>query len=128
MAKFIEEFREFAVKGNMIDLAVGIMIGGAFNKIVNSLVNDIIMPPIGLLLGKVNFVDLFVNLSDTEALSVVDAKAKGIPTINYGVFINESLNFFIIAVILFLIVKVMNRLRREQEAKETTKADAAKKS
>jgi large conductance mechanosensitive channel len=116
---FTSEFKEFAVKGNVMDLAVGVMIGGAFQKIVNSLVNDILMPPIGLVLGKVDFANLFVNLSDRDVASVTEAKAAGLPTINYGLFINEALNFLIIALVLFLIVRTMNRLRRKEEAKKT---------
>lgn len=115
------EFKEFAVKGNVMDLAVGVMIGAAFQKIVNSLVNDILMPPIGLILGKVDFANLFVNLSDTPAKTVAEAKAAGLPTINYGLFINEAINFAIIAVVLFLIVKTMNRMRRKQEKEEAKK-------
>ncbi len=121
---FYSEFREFAVKGNVMDLAIGVMIGGAFQKIVNSLVNDVLMPPIGLLLGKVDFANLFINLSDTPAKTVAEAKAAGIPTINYGLFINEGINFLIIAFVLFLLVRTLNRLRRKQEkidAKEEKK-------
>lgn len=116
--RFFDEFREFAVKGNAMDLAIGVVIGAAFQKIVTSLVDDIIMPPIGFLLGKVDFTNLFVNLSETEVASVADAKAKGIATLNYGLFINQVVNFVIIAFVLFLIVKVMNRLRRIQEKKD----------
>lgn len=113
--KILAEFREFAVKGNAMDLAIGVVIGAAFQKIVDSLVNDIIMPPIGVLTGNVDFRDLFINLSSTPVLSLVDAKAKGIPTFNYGLFVNQVVNFMIIAFALFLMVKVMNRIRRQQE-------------
>lgn len=118
---FSSEFKEFAVKGNMIDLAVGIMIGGAFQKIVHSLVNDILMPPVGLLLGKVDFSNLYVNLSDKDAASLAQAKTMGLPTLNYGLFINEVIDFLIIALVLFFIIRTMNRLRRKEEAKEAKK-------
>lgn len=98
-----------------MDLAIGVAIGASFQKIVNSVVNDIIMPPVGALLGRVAFKDLYINLSSQEAISLADAQAKGLPTINYGTFINVSLEFFIVACVLFLVVKVMNRLRREKE-------------
>jgi large conductance mechanosensitive channel len=107
-----KEFREFLMRGNVVDLAVGIIIGGAFGAIVTSLVNDIIMPPIGLLLGKINFSDLFINLSGTPYPSVAAAKAAGAPTINYGIFINTLINFLIVALVIFLIVKAVNRMRR----------------
>ena len=109
----LKEFKEFAIKGNVIDMAVGVVIGGAFGKIVNSLVADIIMPPIGLLLGKVDFANLFLNLSGTPVASLADAKAKGLATLNYGVFINTAFEFFIIAFAIFMVVKQINRLKRE---------------
>ncbi len=112
-----KEFKEFIMRGNVVDLAVGIIIGGAFGAIVTSLVNDIIMPPIGLLLGRINFNDLFVNLSGTAYPSLAAAKAAGAPTINYGVFINTLINFLIIAFVIFLVVKAVNRMRRKQPAK-----------
>ena len=104
-----KEFREFIMRGNVVDLAIGIIIGSAFGAIVTSLVNDIIMPPIGLLLGKINFTDLFINLSGTAYPSLAAAKAAGAPTMNYGVFINTLINFLIIALVIFLIVKAMNQ-------------------
>lgn len=116
-----KEFKEFAMKGNVMDLAIGVVIGAAFQKIVTSLVNDIIMPPIGALMGAVNFADLFVNLSGTEVASLADAKAKGVPVLAYGAFINAVLEFAIVAVALFFVVKVMNRLRRQQEKKDAAK-------
>jgi large conductance mechanosensitive channel len=118
MRPILAEFREFAVKGSVIDLAVGIVIGGAFQKIVNSLVNDIIMPPIGALMGQVDFKDMFINLSSTPAASLADAKAKALPTLNYGMFINEVLTFIIVAWALFMVVKLTNKLRREKEVEE----------
>ncbi len=120
--KFFAEFREFAVKGNAMDLAIGVVIGAAFQKIVDSLVNDIIMPPIGAITGQVDFKDLFLNLSSTPVASLVEAKAKGIPTWNYGLFVNQIVNFVIVAFALFLMVKVMNRLRRQQEKTDAEKA------
>jgi large conductance mechanosensitive channel len=108
----LREFREFAMRGNVIDLAVGIIIGGAFGKIVTSLVNDIIMPPIGLLLGRVNFTDLFINLSGEHYPSVDAAHAAGAPTLNYGMFLNTIIDFLLVAFAVFLLVKQINRLHR----------------
>ncbi len=121
----ISEFKEFAVKGNVMDLAIGVVIGAAFQKIVNSLVNDIIMPPIGALMGKVNFADLFINLSGDDVTSIADAKEKGLPVLAYGMFINVIIEFLIVAIALFMIVKVMNRLRRKQERDDAKKLEAA---
>ena len=112
----LKEFKEFAIKGNVIDMAVGVVIGGAFGKIVGSLVSDVIMPPIGLLLGKVDFTNLFLNLSGTPVASLADAKAKGLATLNYGVFINTTFEFFIIAFAIFMVIKQINRLKREAPA------------
>ncbi len=112
------EFKEFAVKGNVMDLAIGVVIGAAFQKIVNSLVNDIIMPPIGALMGAVNFADMFVQLSGEPVASLADAKTAGVPVLAYGAFINVIIEFFIVAVALFAMVKVMNRLRRLQEKQD----------
>ena len=120
--KILAEFREFAVKGNAMDLAIGVVIGAAFQKIVDSLVNDIIMPPIGAITGKVDFSSLYINLSDKAVTSIADAKAKGVPTFNYGLFLNQVVNFLIVAFALFMIVKVMNRLRRQQEKAAAKKA------
>jgi len=110
------EFKEFAVKGNVVDLAVGIIIGGAFGKIVGSLVNDVIMPPIGLLLGKVDFSNLFINLSGKEVASLADAKKAGLATLNYGLFLNTCIEFLIVALAVFLLVKQVNRLKKEAPA------------
>jgi large conductance mechanosensitive channel len=105
----VQEFKEFAVKGNMVDMAVGIIIGGAFGKIVNSLVADVIMPPIGMLLGKVDFKDLALTLKAAEGeLPAV--------TLNYGLFLQNVVDFLIVAFSVFLMVKVVNSLRRAQEA------------
>ena len=111
----LREFREFAVRGNVVDLAVGIVIGAAFGKIVTSLVNDILMPPIGLVLGRVDFSNLFINLSGHPYASLAEAKAAGAPTINYGVFLNTLIDFIIVAFAIFLLVRLINRLRRQLE-------------
>ena len=113
----IQEFREFAVKGNAIDLAVGVIVGGAFGKIVASLVDDVIMPPIGLLLGGVDFKNLFINLGSRAYPTLAAAKAAGAPTLNYGNFLQTVVDFLIIVWIVFLMVRMINRLRsREEEA------------
>jgi large conductance mechanosensitive channel len=111
----LKEFKEFAVRGNVVDMAVGIIIGAAFGKIVSSLVNDILMPPIGLLLGKVDFSSLFLNLSGRPYESLASAKAAGAPTINYGLFLNTVIDFIIVAFAIFLVVRQINRLKREPE-------------
>jgi large conductance mechanosensitive channel len=114
-----KEFKEFAVKGNVVDMAVGIIIGAAFGTIVKSLVDDLIMPPIGLLMGKVDFANLFILLRDGKTpgpyMSLVDAKAAAAVTLNYGIFINTIVSFLIVAFAVFLAVRYINRLRREQE-------------
>jgi large conductance mechanosensitive channel len=104
-----KEFRDFAMRGNVLDLAIGVIIGAAFGKIVTSLVNDILMPPLGLLLGKVDFSSLFINMSGTHYNSLADAKAAGAATLNYGVFINNILDFVLVAFAVFLLVKQVNR-------------------
>ena len=118
-----KEFREFAMRGNVVDLAIGIIIGAAFGRIVTSLVNDILLPPIGLVLGNVDFSNLFINLSHMPYPSLAQAKAAGAPTINYGLFLNTVLNFLIVALAIFLLVRGINRLRRQAEppAGPTTK-------
>jgi large conductance mechanosensitive channel len=108
----LKEFRDFVMKGNVIDLAVAVVIGAAFGKIVTSFTNDIIMPPIGMLLGNVNFTDLFISLDGNQYASLAIAQAAGAPTINYGVFINTIIDFIIMAFVIFLIVKQMNRMKR----------------
>ena len=124
----LKEFKEFAVKGNVVDMAVGIIIGGAFGTIVKSLVSDVLMPPIGLLLGGVDFVNFFAVLkAGTEAgpyMSLADAQAVGAVTVNYGVFVNALISFLIVAFSVFLLIKGINNLRREEEevaAEPTTK-------
>jgi large conductance mechanosensitive channel len=108
----LKEFREFAMRGNVVDPAVGIVIGAAFGKIVTSLVNDVIMPPLGLILGRVDFSNLFINLSGTSFASLAEAKAAGASTVNGGVFIDTVLDFVIVAFAVFLLVRVVNRLYR----------------
>ena len=104
-----DEFKKFLMRGNILDLAVGVVIGAAFGKIVSSFTEDLLMPPIGLVLGKVDFSNLFINLSSTAVASVAEAKKAGIPTINYGLFLNNLLNFVIIAFCVFLLVKWVSR-------------------
>ena len=125
----LKEFKEFALRGNVVDMAIGIIIGAAFGTIVKSLVDDIIMPPIGLLLGGVDFANLFILLRVGDPMppyaSLADAQAAGAVTINYGVFINAVISFIIVAFVVFLIVRSINRMRREEEvppAEPTTKA------
>src|SRR5438445_12747610 len=109
----MKEFKEFAMRGNVVDLAVGVIIGAAFGKIVTSVVNDILMPPIGVLLGKVDFANLFVNLSDKPTPpTVAAAKAAGIPTLNYGMFLNNVLDFLIVAFVIFIMVRQVNNLQK----------------
>jgi len=107
----LKEFREFAMRGNVLDMAIGVIIGGAFGKIISSLVSDVLMPPIGLLLGKVDFSSLFLNLSGTPQPSLAAAKAAGAPTLNYGVFLQTVFDFIIIAFVIFMLVKQVNRLK-----------------
>lgn len=106
----VEEFKKFVLRGNVIDLAVGFIMGAAFSKIVTSLVNDVIMPPIGLVLGRVDFSNLFINLSGQPITSVVDAKKAGTPLIAYGAFLNTIIEFLILALVLFLMIHNINRL------------------
>src|SRR2546423_614732 len=105
----LKEFREFAMRGNVIDMAVGVIIGAAFGKIVTSFTNDMMMPPIGLLLGKVDFSNLFLNLSGSPYPSVAEAKKAGAATINYGIFVNNVIDFVIVAFVLFLMIRQINR-------------------
>jgi len=112
----LKEFREFVVRGNVLDMAVGIIIGAAFGKIVSSLVGDVLMPPIGLILGQVNFADLFLNLSSTPYPTLAAAKAAGAATINYGAFIQIVIDFVIVAAVIFILVRQVNRLKRETPA------------
>jgi large conductance mechanosensitive channel len=115
MSNLLKEFRAFATRGNVVDLAVGVIIGAAFGKIVTSLVNDIIMPPIGLVLGKVDFSNLFIDLSDKHYATLADAKAAGVPTINYGLFINTTIDFLIVAFVIFLLIQQMNKFMKKPD-------------
>jgi len=115
------EFKEFIARGNVIDLAVAVIIGAAFGKIVTTLVDSVIMPPIGLALGKADFSSLFIDLSGKGPLSLADAKAKGLPVIAYGQLINDLVNFLIIALVVFLIVKAINRLKAAPPPPANTK-------
>ena len=108
-----KEFKEFAMRGNVLDMAVGIIIGGAFGKIITSFVGDVLMPPIGLLLGKVDFSNMFINLGEGTFTKLVEAKAAGAPTLNYGLFMNTIIDFVIVAFAIFLLVRQVNRLQRE---------------
>jgi large conductance mechanosensitive channel len=112
----LKEFKEFAMKGNVLDLAVGFIIGAAFGKIVTSLVSDIIMPPIGLILGKVDFSSLFLNLSGKSYSSLAEAKAAGAATLNYGIFLNNIVDFLIVAFAVFLLVRMVNRWNKPAPA------------
>lgn len=116
MSRFLQEFREFAVRGNMIDMAVGIIVGTGFTNLVNSLVSNVVTPPIGLLLGKVDFSNLYLNLSGGVYDNLAEAKEAGAPTLNYGLFINSMIDFAILAFVVFLIVRQINALRRRREA------------
>ena len=116
----LKEFRDFIARGNVIELAIAVVIGAAFGRVVTSLVEGVIMPPIGLLLGNVDFSNLFVDLSGERPLSLAEAELKGLPVIKIGAFLNDVITFLIIALVIFLIVKAINRLKR-QEVEELTK-------
>lgn len=109
----LQEFREFAVKGNVVDMAIGVIIGGAFGKIVTSLVNDVIMPPVGLLMGNVDFSKLYLPLDGKPYASFEEATQAGAPLLRYGVFINTILDFLIVAFCIFLVIKQLNRLSKK---------------
>jgi len=117
----LREFKEFISRGNVIDLAVAVVIGGAFGKIVTSLVDGVIMPPIGLALGKVDFSNLFIDLSGQHPASLAEAKTKGLPVIAVGAFINDIIGFLIIAFVIFLLVKTVNRLKNDPPPPANTK-------
>ena len=116
----IKEFKEFVMKGNVIDMAVGIIIGAAFGSVVTSFVNDVLMPPIGLLLGNVDFSNLFINLSGKTFETLAEAKKAGAATLNYGLFFNTAINFLIVGFAVFLLVKQVNRLKRTEPAPTPT--------
>lgn len=117
MTSFIKELKEFAIKGNMIDLAVGVIIGTAFGKVVTSLVSDILMPPLGLILNKVNFSELYWNLSSTEYATLEAAQKAGAPTLNYGLFLTNIIGFAITAFAVFIFIKQLNRFRPKEAPK-----------
>jgi len=120
MRTMLEEFKEFALRGNVVDMAVGIIIGAAFSTIVQSLVNDVIMPPIGVVTGGVDFSNLYIPLSSATYDSLAQAKEAGAPTMNIGLFINSVISFTIVAFVLFLVIRGMNHLRRKQEEAPAT--------
>jgi large conductance mechanosensitive channel len=111
-----KEFKEFAMRGNVVDLAIGVILGTAFSKIISSLVNDVIMPPIGLLLGKVDFSNLYINLSGKAYANLTDAKAAGAATINYGLFLNNIIDFLIVAFLIFILIREINRFVKKPAA------------
>jgi large conductance mechanosensitive channel len=118
-----KEFKEFAMKGNVLDMAVGIIIGAAFGKIITSLVSDILMPPLGLLLGKVDFSGLFINISGQSYATLAEAQKANAATVNYGLFINSIINFIIVAFAIFLMIKQVNRLKKAPAAAAPTTKD-----
>lgn len=117
----LKEFKEFAMRGSLLDLAIGIVLGAAFGRTITSFVSDILMPPIGFLLGGLDFASLFISLRGGPYPSVAAAKAAGAPTINYGIFLTTVIDFVIVAFVLFLVVRQVNRMRREPEPTATTK-------
>ena len=119
----LKEFKEFALRGNVVDLAIGVIIGAAFGKIITSLVNDILMPPIGLLLGKVDFSNLFINLSGEKYATLAQAQEAGSVTLNIGVFLNTIVDFLIVAFVIFLLIRQLNKLNKndDQSAEAATK-------
>ena len=119
----LKEFRDFAMRGNVIDLAVGVIIGGAFGKIISSLVTDVIMPPVGLLLHGVDFANLFISLNGQAYTTVAEAQKAGAPTLNYGNFINNIIDFLIVAFIIFLFIRIINRLHKPAPAAAPTMKD-----
>ncbi len=121
----LQEFKEFIMRGNVLDLAVGVIIGAAFNSIVTSLVNDIIMPPVGLIVGDVDFSSLFIDLSGQGYETLAAAQEAGAPTINLGLFINAVINFLIVALVIFFLVRWFNRLARQAKEGETEAAEPA---
>lgn len=120
MKALLQEFKTFAVQGNVMDMAVGVVIGAAFGKIVASLVTNVIMPPIGILLGGVDFTDFFIPLSSTTAKTLAEAQAQGVPVIAYGLFLNTVIEFIIIAFAIFIIIGQLNRLKKPAAAAEAS--------
>ena len=123
--KMLKEFKEFVMRGNVLDLAVAVIIGAAFGRIITSLVNDILMPPIGIILGKVDFSNLFVDLSGANHPTIAAAKAAGAATINYGLFLNTIIDFLIVAFVIFLVVKQANRMKKPAPAAAPTTKDCS---
>ena len=119
----LKEFREFAMRGNVVDLAIGVIIGGAFGKIIGSLVNDVLMPIIGLALGRVDFTNLFITLGTGSFATIADAKKAGVSTLNYGIFLNTTIEFLIVAFAIFMVVKWVNSLKRPAPAAAPTTKD-----
>jgi len=115
---FIGEFKEFAMKGNVLDMAIGIVIGAAFGSIINSLVKDVIMPPIGMIMGGINFADLFIALDGKTYASLAAAQAAAVPTINYGLFINAIINFLIVALAIFMLIRQVNAAKKKPASPE----------
>ncbi|MDD1748251.1 MAG: large-conductance mechanosensitive channel protein MscL [Methanothrix sp.] len=120
---FVSEFKEFAIKGNVMDMAIGIIIGAAFGGIVTSLVKDVIMPPIGMLMGGINFADMFYALDGKTYATLAEAQTAAAPTINYGLFINTVINFLIVALAIFIVIKQVNRLKKAPAPAEPNTKD-----
>ena len=120
-----KEFKEFAMRGNVMDMAVGIIIGAAFGKIITSFVSDVLMPPIGLLLGKVDFSNLFITLSSQSFATLEEAKKAGVVTINYGLFLNTVIDFLIVAFVIFMMIRQINRLKKQPEPAVPTTKDCS---
>lgn len=116
---FLEEFKKFAMRGNVMDMAVGVVVGAAFSKIVSSFVENVMMPPLGLLMGKIDFSNLFINLSGTEVSTLAEAKAANVPVLAYGLFFNSVIDFLIVAFAVFVVVRQMNRLTPKAEPTTT---------
>ena len=119
----LNDFKEFAMRGSVIDLAVGVIIGGAFGKIITSFVNDVLMPPFGLLLVRVDFSNLFLSLNGQGYKTIADAQAAGAPTLNYGLFLNATIDFLIVAFIIFLFIRTLNRMQKPAPAPIPTTKD-----
>ncbi|MBS3812132.1 MAG: large conductance mechanosensitive channel protein MscL [Halanaerobiales bacterium] len=122
----LKGFKKFILRGNVIEMSVGIIIGLAFNKIITSFVNDILMPPISLIIGKVSFSNLYINLSQKEFESIAEAEAAGVPIIKYGLFINTLLDFFIVAFVLYLVINYYNKLKERKKEEEIEAAPDTK--
>ena len=119
----LKEFRDFAMRGNVIDLAVGVIIGGAFGKIITSFVSDVLMPPFGLVLGRMDFSNLFLSLNGQSYKTIAEAQAAGAPTLNYGLFLNATIDFLIVAFVIFLFIRTINRMQKPAPAPAPTTKD-----